>query len=110
MRKDLQFYMDENVPLAVEKGLRLRGVNVLTTQETGMRQASDKEQLLFAHRHGRVLITQDDDFLRLHAAGMEHAGIVYAHQQTSIGRIIQGILLIYQVLDTNDMRNHVEFL
>lgn len=106
----MQFYTDENVPLAVAKGLWLRGVNVLTTQETNMCGASDKEQLDFAHHNGRVLVTQDDDFLRLHATGAEHTGIVYAHQHTPIGTIIQGVMLIYQILDDHEMQNHVEFL
>jgi hypothetical protein len=37
-------------------------------------------------------------------------GVVYARQRTSIGSIIQGLLLIYQVLDMEDMENHVEYI
>lgn len=72
--------------------------------------ASDEKQLDFAQRHGCILITQDDDFLRLHAAGKNHAGIVYARQHTTIGTIIQGVVLICQILDPDDMQNHVEFV
>jgi len=106
----MRFYTDEHVPLAVVKGLRLRGVDVLTTQEAGMCGASDEEHLRLACQTGRVFITQDDDFLRLHTTGNEHPGIVYAHQRTSIGAIIQGVMLIYQVLDVQEMRNHIEFV
>ncbi len=52
-----------------------------------------------ARVENRVIFTQDDDFLRLHAAGIDHAGIVYTPQGTSIGDIIRGLMLIYQVLD-----------
>jgi len=54
--------------------------------------------------------TQDEDFLALHAAGHQHAGISYAPQGTSIGKIVRGLMLLYQVLDADDMKNHVEFL
>jgi uncharacterized membrane protein len=55
----------------------------------------------------RIIFTQDSDFLRLHATGISHSGIVYAHQKTPVGGIIRGLMLIYKVLDTNDMKNHV---
>jgi predicted nuclease of predicted toxin-antitoxin system len=62
----IRFYMDEHVPTAVTVGLRLRDVNVLTAQEADMLAASDREHLALAVREGRVLFTQDADFLRLH--------------------------------------------
>jgi hypothetical protein len=57
-----------------------------------------------------VLFTQDDDFLRLHAAGAAHAGIVYAIQAISIGDIIRGLMLIHQFLEAEDMEGRVEYL
>jgi predicted nuclease of predicted toxin-antitoxin system len=110
MSATIKFYTDEHVPSAVVRGLRHRGVNVLTTQEAGMLGATDEEHLALASREGRVIFTQDDDFLRLHAAGVEHAGIVYARQQTGIGEIVRGLMLVYQVLEPDEMKNHVEFL
>jgi hypothetical protein len=106
----IQFYMDEHVPTAVTAGLRLRDVDVLTAQEADMLAASDKDHLALAVRERRVLFTQDADFLRLHATGMLHSGIAYAPQQTPIGNIVRGLMLIYQVLEPEDMVNHVEFL
>jgi hypothetical protein len=102
--------MDEHVPSAVTAGLRLRGVDVLTVQEAVMVGATDQDQLAFAARQGRVLFTHDADFLRLHAAGTNHAGIAYAPQQMPVGQIVRALMLIYQVLEPADMRNHVEFL
>lgn len=72
--------------------------------------ASDEKHLALATSYGRVIFTQDDDFLRLHAKGINHSGIVYAHQQTPIGEIIRKLMLVCQVLDASDMQNHVEFL
>ena len=110
MSEDIKFYTDEHVPTAVVAGLRRRGVDVLTTPEAGMLGASDEAQLALATAPTRVLFTQDDDFLKLHAKGITHAGIVYVHQGASIGEMVHGLYLIYQVLATEAMENHVEFL
>ena len=106
----VRFYTDEHVARAVARGLRERGVDVLTAAQARMLGASDEEHLQLAASEGRAIVTQDDDFLRLHAAGAKHAGIAYAPQGTSIGDIIRGLMLIYQVLDSDEMQGHVEFL
>ena len=98
------------MPRAVVKGLRERGVEVSTVAEAGMLGASDEEHLAFAQREDRVVFTQDDDFLRLHAAGTAHAGIVYTRQQTSIGEMIYGLMLIVELLGPADMNGHLEYL
>lgn len=110
MVETVKFYTDEHSANAVAEALRRRGVNVRTTYEAGLLGASDKDQLSFAKNEHRVPFTQDDDFLRLHASGESHAGIVYAKQGTPIGEIIRGLMLIYEVLDAEDMKNHIEFL
>jgi predicted nuclease of predicted toxin-antitoxin system len=72
--------------------------------------ATDEEHLAFAFAEGRVLFTQDDDFLRLAALGKAHAGIVYASQHVAIGHVIQGLLLIHRVLTAEEMAANVEFI
>jgi len=110
MNRKLSFYTDEHVPNSVVKGLRLRDIDILTTKEANLLGATDEELIAFAKKEGRIIFTQDEDFLRLHAKGLEHNGMVYAHQHTSIGEIIRGLILIYQILDHKDMQNHLEFL
>ena len=110
MTERVRLYTDEHVPKAVARGLRERGVDVLTVSEAGMLGASDEEHLSFALGHGRVIFTQDEDFLRLHVSERQHAGIVYAPQQTAIGEIIRGLMLVFEVLEPGEMRGHVEFL
>lgn len=110
MAEKVKFYMDEHVPSAVTKGLRMRGVDVLTAQNVGMLDVEDDDHLALATEQNRVTFTQDTDFLRLHAKGVDHAGIVYVPQQTPIGYMVRGLMLIYQVLEPEEMRNHVEFL
>ena len=110
MADRVRFYMDEHVPRAVTAGLRRRGVDVMTAQEAGLHPAADEKHLAFALQEGRVIFTQDADFLRLHAAGVPHGGIVYVHQQTPVGHIVRGLMLIHDLLVAEDMTNHVEFL
>lgn len=106
----IKFYTDEHVTPAVVNGLRRRGIEVLTAKEAGMLTAPDEKLLGFAAAQGMIIFTQDDDFLRLHAAGIPHSGIIYAHQRTPIGQIIQRLTLVYQVLTPEEMQDHVEFL
>lgn len=106
----IRYYMDEHVSKAVIRGLRHRGVDVLSVAEADKLGAKDHEHLNFALAECRVIFTQDDDFLQLAATGHAHAGIVYAPQHTAVKQIIQGLVLIYQVLEAEEMANHCEFL
>ncbi|MBI4670977.1 MAG: DUF5615 family PIN-like protein [Chloroflexi bacterium] len=106
----IRFYMDVHVKSAVARGLRQRGVDVLTAQEANLRLAEDEEHIEFALGEKRVIFTNDADFLRLHAKGIHHAGIVYCPQTDSIGEMIQGLMLVYELLDELQMENHVEFI
>jgi predicted nuclease of predicted toxin-antitoxin system len=110
MSDKIKFYFDEHVPKVVAKGLKRRGVDVLTVVDADLLGATDEEHLEKAKLEKRVIFTQDDDFLRLHAIGKEHAGIIYAHQGKAIGELISKLMLIYQILDEKDMINHVEYL
>lgn len=110
MTPPVKFYTDEHVGRAIARGLRLQGVDVQTAPEAGLIGASDEEHLEHARSEGRVLFTQDDDFLRLHAAGIAHAGLAYVRQQTSIGDIVRGLMLIHDVFDAQEMVGRVEML
>jgi predicted nuclease of predicted toxin-antitoxin system len=110
MNEPISFYLDEHVHPAIAAGLRRRGVDVLTAKDSGMLSATDVEHLAFAASQERVIFTQDADFLRLHASGQAHAGIVYARQRTAVGHIVRGLMLIYQLLSAEEMRDRVEFL
>ena len=110
MTLPLKFYADEHVPRSVVNGLRLRGIDVITAQDANLLAATDLEHLKFAQQQSRVIITQDQDFLRFHARGIDHSGLVYAHQQTDIGPFVRQITLIFQLMTPQDMKNHVEFI
>jgi len=67
------WYMDVHVPSAVTAGLRRRGVDVLTSQEDGTREADDAALLQRATDLGRVLFTQDDDLLAIASQWQQEA-------------------------------------
>jgi hypothetical protein len=47
----------------------------------------------------------------MHVTGVPHAGIAYCRQKScSIGEIINGLVLIWEILEPNEMRNCVELL
>jgi predicted nuclease of predicted toxin-antitoxin system len=64
MARTIRFHLDENAHRAIAEGLRRRGVDVTTTPEAGLLNATDDEQLAFARPRDRVIFTQDRDFLR----------------------------------------------
>ena len=111
----LSLYMDHQVPAAVTRGLRRRGVDVLTAFEDGHAKLPDDQVLARAHQTERALFTQDDDYLVLaHAwqsAGRHFSGIVYAHQlHVTIGQIIADLQLIVEAATMDEIRDTVIFL
>ncbi len=90
----VRFHLDEHIPFAVAAGLRRRGVDVGCAAETGLIAVGDEEQLSFAAQDGRVLVTQDADFLRLHRAGVAHAGIAYIVRHATGKKCLTAIMSI----------------
>lgn len=75
----LSLLCDEHIPYPVVKGLRQRGLDVITVQEMGLSSAEDVTIMDRAREEGRVIYTRNANFLRLHLAGFKHAGIFYHH-------------------------------
>lgn len=108
-------YMDVHIPRAITNGLRLRGVNVLTSQEDGTATLNDAELLDRASELGMFLYTHDDDLLaeaneRL-ISGSHFTGVVFSHLfRSPIGRCIDDLELIAKLIERDDLRNHIEFI
>lgn len=111
----LKLYMDVHVRRPVTEGLRLRKVDVLTSQEDGTRRLADPLLLDRAGELGRVLFTQDDDLLReaklRQQLGIEFGGVIYVHQlNISIGECIDDLELVAGASDPAEWTNRVEYL
>jgi predicted nuclease of predicted toxin-antitoxin system len=111
MTAKIKFHLDENVHKAIAQGLRRRGIDVTTTPEKFLIGVSDEAQLAFAVSENRVIFTQDTDFLRINQSNTEHCGIVYCWQgKKSLGEIIKGLILIWELLEPSEMMGKVEFI
>ena len=107
--------MDVHVPAAITAGLRQRGIDVLTCQDDGTIQLTDNEVLARATDLGRVLFTQDDDFLQIvsrwQADQQAFFGVVYCHQLAAgIGQIFNDLALIADVLSSAELGRGVVYL
>ena len=71
---------------------------------------SAEDQLEWATNEGRVMFSQDRDFLRLAVTVTNHAGVAYASRETPIGGIINGLMLIHGVLEPVEMVGRVEYI
>ena len=108
-------YMDVHVPFAITTGLELRQVDVLTAQADQTITLSDPDLLDRAGKLGRVIFTQDEDFLReawrRQTAGEYFAGVVYAHQlNVTIGQCVNDLELIAKVYEPEELLSQVEYL
>ena len=110
MTRRIRFYTDEHVSKAIINGLRQVGADVMTPPDAGMLGATDDRHLALASAEERTLFTQDRDFLRLNRRGVQHAGIVYAREGTSISRMITGLRRVYETKTPEDMVGHVEYI
>ena len=62
----ITFYLDEDLSPKIAVILRKNGIEAVSAHEVGMVAASDREQLEFAAREKRCLITRNrNDFIRL---------------------------------------------
>jgi len=89
----LAVYMDVHVPASVSEGLRRKQIDVRTAQEDSAGRMADDDLLTRATADGRVLLTQDADFLEIAARwqrqGIAFTGILFAAQGTPIGPLIE---------------------
>ena len=90
--------------------MRHRGIDVTTTTDADLVGVDDLQQLEYARAEGRVIFTQDSDFLRLHSEGHAHAGIVFATSGSrEVGEIVRFLCLLHDCVSTQDMAGNIEF-
>ncbi len=98
-----RLYSNENFPLPVVEALRLKGHDVLTTQEVGKANSGipDEEVLSYAVENRRAVITHNrQDFIRLHRLSPEHAGIIVCTDNPDFSALADKVHAQLQAVDT----------
>lgn len=111
----LALYMDVHVPAAITEGLRRRRLDILTSQEDGTREFDDERLLQRVLESGRLLFTQDADFLIIatiwQQAARKFPGIIFSSQdQTAIGRTVDELELVLSCYEADEVENRIIFL
>lgn len=78
----MKFYLDEDLSPRIAEGLRKRGIDALSAHDVGNVQLSDRDQLAFAGREGRCLVTRN----ARHFVVLSQEAI--AHQEPHAGIIL----------------------
>lgn len=112
--KPAKVYLDEDVHGLIADSLRLRNHQITTTPEAGQIGSSDSEQLEFATRNGRVIVSYNvTDFPRLHyetlAQGKHHAGIVVGTQDDPKANA-KALLALLDAFSADDFRDELLYL
>ena len=105
----VKLYTDVHIPMSITRALRRRGFDVLTAQDDLTTRLPDSDLLDRSMILGRILFTQDEDFLtevaQRQRGGREHATVVYGHQFEPIGRCIADLVIILEASTLEDSRN-----
>jgi hypothetical protein len=103
-------YFDHNMQAAVADGLRARGIDVLTAQDDGRHRDDDEALLDHADSLQRVIVTHDQDFLRIANArlfdGRSFGGIVYCGP-APLGALIEDLEIIASTMSVAELRETV---
>jgi predicted nuclease of predicted toxin-antitoxin system len=89
-----RLYADEQFPKVVVELLRPLGHDILTVQEAGNanQRIPDEQVLAFAVSDERAVLTLNRfDFIRLHSAQPDHAGIIVCKNDLNWERLAMGI-------------------
>ena len=111
----LAFYMDHQVRGQITRGLRQRGIDVITAYEAGRPELDDDALLERAGALGRVFVSQDQDLLRIgrrrQTSGQDFFGIAFVEQEhINIGKVVEYLELVAHLMTMDEMHNHVEYV
>ena len=61
----MKFLVDNQLPIALARHLQTPGFDCQHVPEVGLAEASDAEVCRYADEQGRIIISEDEDFLHL---------------------------------------------
>ena len=110
----IKLYLDEDIDPLLAEVLRDRGLDCISTHESGNRGRADLDQLVFATRQGRAILTFNvKDFVRLaqefDASGKSHKGIIVS-DQPSFRELLRRILVLLHRYANKDLTDKLLWL
>ncbi|HLJ53480.1 MAG TPA: DUF5615 family PIN-like protein [Chthonomonadaceae bacterium] len=106
----IPFYADENIDGKILRGLRSRKIDVVTASEDRRNAIDDALVFQRASELGRVLLSQDEDMLRIAErclrTGTDFAGLIYAHKlRATVRQCIDDLELISECQSPEEYLN-----
>jgi hypothetical protein len=108
---DIRYHFDEHMDNAIVIGLRRRGVDVSTTVEAGLLEASDPDQIAFAYDAGRVFVTCDRRIRTSLSSRSSHCGIVIVRPgRKTIGHNVNALTSLHRNKTAQEMVDQILFM
>jgi hypothetical protein len=94
--------------------LRTAGYDCVSAREVGNAAASDEEQMAFAAKENRTLLTHNIQhfvplFQRWWYAGLDHSGVLVS-QQVPLGELQRRVVRLLNTVDADEMKNNLRNL
>ncbi len=110
----IKIYIDEDLTDRLAVALRSRGYDVISAHEINMRGKTDKEQLDYATKHDRVILTRNiKHFIGLqreyYKKGLSHNGIVVT-DSLPLKELIWRITKFLNERSPVEIKNHLDWL
>lgn len=110
----IKLYIDEDLSDRIAVALRSKGFNVISAHEVDMRGRTDKEQLEYAIKHDRALLTRNvKHFVELqreyYKKGMSHSGMVVT-DYLPLKTLIRRITNFLNARQRNEIKNNLDWL
>ncbi len=110
----IRLYIDEDLTDRLSVALRSRGYDAISAHEINMRGKTDKEQLEYATKNNRVILTRNiKHFVTLQRESYKnrqsHAGIVVT-DYLSLKELIRRINRFLNEKSSDDMKNNLDWL
>ena len=109
--------MDENIDLALVRGLRNRNPNldIVRVQEVGLRTAADPVILAWAADTDRIVVTYDIRTMPSHAytrvaAGQRMPGVIGIPKTLPLGVVITHLMMIAEASRAEEWNDLVDYL
>src|SRR5687768_4184273 len=111
MDEKIRYHLDEQMDPDIAVALRRSGIDVTTAGELGLLGVDDETHFERACAEGRVVVTDDIDFLVLAHGHATRPGVVFCRRlQHTMGEIIRFLILVHGVYEPSEMVGRVEYV